>query len=320
MSDVTTAASAPTSVPPGSVLPGIADLAHVLARDDDLILAIVGGQAYPQGFTTEIRLISVAGRLRPPPGHGGMLSQLQLTVEFSDGRRGQLLPLTGSVSPGHEVDLPSGEVLVVPRQGAGDGSMWRQEVWVSPLPPAGPLRVGVRSEGLPETWTELSGDVLRAAAERAEPLWVNGEQDAPVLDPGSSPTLPPPGVAPAEPEAAEHDIRAAFAQTFTSTAEPGARLSAVQDGAVLAGAAGQARRAWPVAAATMRVALGGVVFLDPVRAAVQYQLRWEGGMDFGPQLGYAVLDGGVWKVARDTYCTMLGWAGVACPPPPPPRG
>lgn len=317
MFGVTTAGWAPTSLPPSNLLPGIADVARVLVRADDLVVAIVGGQAYPQGFSFEVWLMSAPGQLRPLMDHRGLLSQFQFAVEFSDGRRGQLLPLNGQVVTGGHGDLPAGDVLVVPRQGHGGGSMWRQEVWVSPLPPAGPLRIVVRAEALPETSTELSGDVLRSAAERAEPLRLEAQPHGPVLDPISAPPLPPAGIAPTEPEIAEHDVRNAFTRAFTSTRESGSPLEAVQDGAVLAGAAAQARRAWPVAAATMQVAIGDVAFLDPVRAAVQYQPYWEGAMDVGPQLGYAVLEDGSWKVARDTYCTLLGWAGVTWPPPPP---
>ena len=42
-----------------------------------------------------------------------------------------------------------------------------------------------------------------------------------------------------------------------------------------------------------------------------------GAVGFGPQLGYAVRERGMWKVARSTYCQLLDAAGVHYPPPPP---
>jgi hypothetical protein len=320
---VTNAGSAPAASPPANYLPGIADVASVLARTDDLVVMFVGGQAYPQGVIAEVRLSMRPYYLRPPADRGGMLSRLLLMVEFSDGRRGQLQPSPGQLQPlaaasaGHRADLSFSDVLVLPRGGSGGSAMWQQEIWISPLPSAGRLRIGVAASGLEETWTELSADDLRSAAERAEILWPESDPLVPVLDASGAPGLPKGGAPPADPVAAEQAVRHAFLRAFTATGTPGSALEWVQDGAVLTGAAEQARLIWPLAAATMRVALGDVAFLDPVRAAVQYQLSWDGATRYGPQLGYAVFEDGGWKVARQTYCALLGWAGVSCPPPPP---
>jgi hypothetical protein len=80
----------------------------------------------------------------------------------------------------------------------------------------------------------------------------------------------------------------------------------------------QIRERFPVEAATTRVALGQVVFLDGVRAAVQFELLRKGSFSLGPQVGYAVRERDGWKVARDTYTRVIGMAGIPIPPPPPP--
>jgi hypothetical protein len=65
-------------------------------------------------------------------------------------------------------------------------------MWLSPLPPAGPLRVVVRCDllRLPETVTELDGTAIRAAAAEVVTLWpwVSPREAEPQLTP------PPPDV------------------------------------------------------------------------------------------------------------------------------
>ncbi len=217
---------------------------------DDVVVAMVGGSANPQGFAVEIWLASRSGQLRPAPQHRGMLGPLQLTVEYSDGRRGQLAPPPGAFTPGAAGSRPVGDVVVVPGAGGGDGSYWRQEIWVAPLPPPGVFRVGAAVDGSEVTWAECSRDLVRSAAERAQPFWADGGFGEPVFDAAAAPELPPAGVTPSDSAAAERDIRAAF-RAFTAGGS-GEELDVVQDGAVLVGAARQASLVWPVAAVTMR--------------------------------------------------------------------
>ncbi|MGO8860851.1 MAG: hypothetical protein ACLQRH_08790 [Acidimicrobiales bacterium] len=57
-----------------------------------------------------------------------------------------------------------------------------------------------------------------------------------------------------------------------------------------------------------------VVFTDPTDAAVLYEIDYEGKPTVGPKIGYAVLDGGTWKVTRATYCGDIdnSGTGVTC--------
>jgi hypothetical protein len=65
-----------------------------------------------------------------------------------------------------------------------------------------------------------------------------------------------------------------------------------------------------------------VRFLDEDEAEVGYQLLMPGprpmpGLMPGafPSKGYAVRQGGTWKMARATYAELVGHLGIAVPPP-----
>ena len=74
-----------------------------------------------------------------------------------------------------------------------------------------------------------------------------------------------------------------------------------------ANAAGQAHP--QIAAASVPVVLQ-VVFTDPKDAAVLYEIDYQGSPVVGPKIGYAVLDGGTWKVTRATFCGDINNAGT----------
>jgi hypothetical protein len=172
--------------------------------------------------------------------------------------------------------------------------------------------------GLDEASVTIEGADLLAAAESAIRLWPDEPETLPAVDFSNAPSLPSGGIAPADAQAAEAAIRAAFSQLFDNG--PGRAtdpLAAVQDGPAFTGVLEQVRARFPDEAATTRVVTGGVAFLDEVRAAVHFQLLRTGQFRVGPQLGYAVCERGRWKVARDTYTGVISRAGVPIPPAPP---
>jgi hypothetical protein len=187
------------------------------------------------------------------------------------------------------------------------------------LPPAGPVEFEVSLPNGKKAKGSIDGALLLEAADRAVQLWPDQEVQPPVIDTEAAPVLPPPGTSPADPETARQQIRSAYLSALDHIDPSPDPMVFIQDGPALEGARQQARANHPGPTGTIRVALGEIVFIDEVRAALHFQLNWSGAMTFGPQLGYAVLEGGRWKVARDTYCRILGWAGVTCPPPPPLR-
>jgi len=163
---------------PENEVPAVVAVSPVLARTDNTPLALTRVPVFRTrlGFT-------VAPRCRPgalPAGEvdlGGLMwrgrrgrpSELLVGVEFADGRRASSLP------GGDPFGAPDGPDVLVLNQGSGSGQQLtvEQEWWLSPLPPAGPLRVVVRCDllGLPETAVELDGAAIRAAAEDVVVLW-----------------------------------------------------------------------------------------------------------------------------------------------------
>jgi len=128
--------------------------------------------------------------------------------------------------------------------------------------------------GLQEATATVDGALLIEGAERAIQLWPDEPDIPPQVDFTDAPLLPPGGSPPPDAEASERAIRAAFSKALDSgpaaSAEP---LAAVQDGVALAGALEQLRARFPMEAATSRVAVGRVVFLDDVRAAFEFSNR-----------------------------------------------
>jgi hypothetical protein len=61
-----------------------------------------------------------------------------------------------------------------------------------------------------------------------------------------------------------------------------------------------------------------VRMLSEDEAEVHFVLVYPGGPTTPrfPFAGHAVLSGGQWKVARETWCRLIGSIGIPCPPPP----
>lgn len=79
----------------------------------------------------------------------------------------------------------------MPAGGGGDDRHWDLSLYLSPLPPSGPLRIIAAwpGRGLPETITELTDPFVEAAA-RVRVLWDLGEPEEPP-GPPPLPDLPP---------------------------------------------------------------------------------------------------------------------------------
>jgi hypothetical protein len=289
--------------PPDNWVLGRVAESLLLFRDDRRAVVVDAFGASPGGFTFRATFTSREPLDRYEQGPLHPTRSDALTVRYAD----------GTDSSGN----PAG-VRLFPRGGSGTSTVWHQDWWCTPLPPPGPVEFEVAIPGQ-EAKASIDASLLRDAAERAFQLWPDQELDAPVIDPRNAPALPPAGPSPADPETARQQIRAAYTAGLVNSDPSFDPMSAIQDGPALEGARLQARANHPGPAATIRIGLGEIVFIDEVRAALHFQLNWSGAMTFGPQLGYAVLEGGRWRVARNTYCQVLGWAGVSCPPPPPER-
>jgi hypothetical protein len=163
---------------PENEVPAAVPVSALLARTDSSALTLTGVQVFSTGIAFTIGL-----RCRPEAlpageadlgsllwrGRRGPETELLVGVEFADGRR------TSNLLGRHRTGPPDGPEALVFNQGSGSGQQLtvEQEWWLSPLPPAGPLRVVVRCDllGLGETSTELDGAAIRAAAEGVVVLW-----------------------------------------------------------------------------------------------------------------------------------------------------
>jgi hypothetical protein len=159
---------------PENEIPVAVPLNTVLARTDDIALALLGLQVYSTGLSVDLAL-----RARVPPtgpqrdlgqflfGPPHRTAGLLVGLEFADGRRitNTGPPFAGATDEDGFVFHPGG--------GSGGTLAADQSWWLSPLPPAGPLRIVVRCEplGIAETSTVIDGTAIVQAAARVVELW-----------------------------------------------------------------------------------------------------------------------------------------------------
>jgi len=125
--------------------------------------------------------------------------------------------------------------------------------------------------------------------------------------------LRPPFLPQAQTEGAEVAVERAFETVFGSGASVDERLALVED-------SGDLRAVVQEVVAVHRVSGDPDVWVDSVRfvGAEEAEVRWSPVLAGGarlPMLGFAVLDGGVWKVSRNSYHQVASPAGVPVPPP-----
>jgi biotin carboxyl carrier protein len=123
------------------------------------------------------------------------------------------------------------------------------------------------------------------------------------------------GTAPANPAAAETQIKAAFTGAFDKP--PGSAryfaLGFVENGDQLRGAVDRVIARFPNAGHDITVTLGAITFTSPDSAAVVFTPRYSGAAPYGTHTGEAVFAGGRWQVTQETFCGLIRYGGVACP-------
>jgi ClpX C4-type zinc finger len=130
---------------------------------------------------------------------------------------------------------------------------------------------------------------------------------------------------PADRDAAEAAIEEAFETVFGPDVAIDARCAAVEGGANLASTMQETQDRFG-GRLGVDVSVDHVRFLGDDEAEVSFVIILPGSVGpmpgMGgyptriPNLGYAVLVDGTWKVARETYCGQVQRIGVQCPPPP----
>lgn len=156
----------------------------VLARTEEVVIAITRATAFPSGVDLDVvlrqrrarddfdmpfefarfgrRRERTASRTLPP-------ELLRIGVQFSDGRKATSI---GDFGFGDFDQAPEGPVLTQGRGGGGGGN-WEFSFWLWPLPPPGPLAFVCEwpAEGIELTRVEIDAGVLIEAADQAEVLW-----------------------------------------------------------------------------------------------------------------------------------------------------
>jgi hypothetical protein len=170
------------------MLPGVAALELVLASNERAAVYLGRCSVYPTGFELEVHVLvrESADELDPSlngvyhrPGRGSTYEEmLRFGIAFSDGRK-----VTNVDGLPHGAAEPSDPVLWG-MGGAGGGGRWRQDFWVWPLPPPGP--VGFVCEwpaaGIALSRHQVDAQILLDAAARARRLFPN----APTPHPGGT--------------------------------------------------------------------------------------------------------------------------------------
>jgi hypothetical protein len=184
----TPAPSPPWTGPPHGMLPGVAAVELVLASNERAAVYIGRCSAYPTGFELELRVLVRAGadELDPSlngvyrrPGRGSSYEEmLRFGIEFSDGRKATNVSGRGH-GPGEPIDP-----VLSGMGGGGGGGRWRQDFWVWPLPPSGPLAFVCEwpAAEIPLTRHELDTEIVLDAAGRARRLF----PDEPTSDGGGT--------------------------------------------------------------------------------------------------------------------------------------
>lgn len=223
-------------------------------------------------------------------GGGGIGPSFRIVINDGDGDAGERLRDSLATLPGvTSVAAPGTDVSVPAEPGA---------------PQPGAASVGVVC--FPTQGEDPAPDPGPPGEEPATPL---------PLPPTTAPTLPPPsGEEPADPEAARAAIIEAYTKATDGSLTVAERRAHIEDSDELGPYLDRAAAPYRDAIQYQTVTLGDIVFLDAERAALVYTLSFGGHLPPQTDVGYAVLDGGRWKVSRETVCALIMRAGVTCPP------
>jgi hypothetical protein len=170
----------------GAVLP----VQGLIGRSEEAAISLARVVAYPVGFEVTLdaftRTVSWGwafderfgewhrGEHERPPAE-----LLRYGIEFADGRKASNL---GAMLGGTVVAMPAGDgeepdpakdIRLVPGGGHGGGRHSRQEFWVWPLPPPGPVAFVCEwpRYGIPESRVEVEAASIGAAAQKATEIW-----------------------------------------------------------------------------------------------------------------------------------------------------
>jgi hypothetical protein len=126
-----------------------------------------------------------------------------------------------------------------------------------------------------------------------------------------------PALAPSDRGAAEEEIERVFETAIGSDTSDDERMSLIEGGSNLGPTLELIRQRLP-RDQRADTYVEYVRLLSEDEAEVHFVLVYPGGVSAPrfPFTGHAVLSEGRWKVARETWCRLIGSIGIPCPPPP----
>lgn len=151
--------------PPMGFSGGLVPWTLVLGRSPNIYAAVRDFEAFPSGVRCVLHARFRPGVFDPLGSFPGTPGGAHIAVTFADGR-------TGTVGPGPGASQPDG-IIFNYFGGGGSGHEWTMSLWLSPLPPAGPLTfdIGWPEKGAPVTSVSVDAAELIEAAAKAERLW-----------------------------------------------------------------------------------------------------------------------------------------------------
>jgi hypothetical protein len=156
-------------------MPAILPVNAVLGKGQKAALVLPSLRVYPTGVVLEVVVMRNPREELEHEPMGFVRHDLwpRIGVQFADGRRAGERPVFGPMGvPKDDDGLPT-EPMLMHRGGGGGGAEYHMNVWLYPLPPAGPFHVFAQWEviGLDETSVELDGAAIREAAAAAVTVW-----------------------------------------------------------------------------------------------------------------------------------------------------
>jgi len=164
-------------VRPATEFARVAASGLLLARTDDIAVAVTAVWAYRDGFEFWLKARFRQGdALAEGPYDPVDDSSLHVGVQFADGRKavnaGTVPSQAGSEAEG---------LILRPYSFGGGHFHTDRSYWVWPLPPAGPVTFACRwaARGIAESRIEVDGQLIRDTAEHSIQLWPAADNQPP---------------------------------------------------------------------------------------------------------------------------------------------
>jgi hypothetical protein len=156
----------PELSPPVGFAGGWVPWTIVLDRSADIYALLQDFEAFPSGVRFSLRTRFRPGVFDPLGTFPGAPGGPEIAVTFADGR-------TARVEPPHMWDPQPGDITFQYHRGSGGQDEWTMTLWLSPLPPLGPLtfNIGWPEKGAPVRAATVEAAELIKAARETQRLW-----------------------------------------------------------------------------------------------------------------------------------------------------